>query len=68
MISQTTIDEVRSLPIDAVVGKYETLKKTGSGYTCCCPFHNEKSPSFSLKPSIGRYKCFGCGAGTAHRQ
>lgn len=49
-----------------VVGDFVTLKKRGSNYTACCPFHNEKTPSFSVSASKGIYKCFGCGkSGTA---
>ena len=49
-----------------VVGDFVTLKKRGSNYTACCPFHNEKTPSFSVSATKGIYKCFGCGkSGTA---
>lgn len=44
-----------------VVGDYVKLKKSGSGFTGLCPFHNEKTPSFHVTPKLGIYKCFGCG-------
>jgi DNA primase len=46
-----------------IVGDYVSLKKKGNNYWACCPFHNEKSPSFSVNPSKGFFKCFGCGKG-----
>jgi DNA primase len=46
-----------------VVGDYISLKKKGNNYWACCPFHNEKTPSFSVNPSKGLFKCFGCGKG-----
>ena len=39
------------------------LKKQGKNFHACCPFHNEKTPSFVVSPSKGVYKCFGCGKG-----
>ncbi|TAH19682.1 MAG: DNA primase [Cytophagales bacterium] len=45
-----------------VVQDFLSLKKKGQNYWACCPFHNEKSPSFSVAPAKGIYKCFGCGA------
>ncbi len=46
-----------------VVGGYIHLKKKGNEYSSCCPFHEEKTPSFSVSPSKQLYHCFGCGAG-----
>ena len=52
--------------IEEVVGDFVTMKRRGANYTACCPFHNEKTPSFYVSPSKGIYKCFGCGeSGTA---
>ena len=52
--------------VEEVVGDFVSLKRAGSVYKACCPFHNEKTPSFVVSPSKGIYKCFGCGkAGTA---
>src|SRR5690606_4686364 len=55
-------EEVRSATdIVDVVGSYVQLKKKGSNYFGLCPFHGEKTPSFSVNPGLGIYKCFGCG-------
>lgn len=49
-----------------LIGRYVPLKKAGAEFTACCPFHNEKTPSFTVSPRKGFYHCFGCGAhGTA---
>lgn len=48
--------------IEEVIGEFVTLKKRGTNYTANCPFHNERTPSFSVSPTKGIYKCFGCGA------
>ncbi|MBC7390895.1 MAG: DNA primase [Opitutaceae bacterium] len=61
-ISRETIERIKShADIVEVVSDYLTLKRRGSSLTACCPFHNEKSPSFHVNPRLGIYKCFGCG-------
>ena len=50
-------------PVDEVIGSYLTLKRAGGRYTACCPFHNEKTPSFTVFPDTSSYYCFGCGSG-----
>ena len=58
------IEEVRSSnKIVDIIGGYVRLQKKGSSYFGLCPFHNEKSPSFSVSPNKQMYYCFGCGAG-----
>lgn len=64
MIDRETIDRVfAAANIVEIVGDYVTLKRKGVNYMACCPFHNEKTPSFVVSPSKGVYKCFGCGKG-----
>ena len=67
MIPQETVNRILdTAQIVDVVGDFVTLKKRGANHIACCPFHNEKTPSFSVSPSKGIYKCFGCGkSGTA---
>ena len=58
------IDEIRSrLDILDAVQSRVVLKKRGANYWGCCPFHNEKTPSFCVNPQKGIFKCFGCGEG-----
>ena len=62
MIPQSKIDEIlHAANIEEVVGDYVRLKRRGANLTGLCPFHNEKTPSFSVSPAKGIYKCFGCG-------
>ena len=67
MIKPETIQTIfDTAQVEEVVGDFVTLKKRGSNHIGLCPFHNEKTPSFSVSPSKGIYKCFGCGkAGNA---
>lgn len=63
-ISRQTIDQINdSVDLVNLIGEYVTLKKKGTNWEACCPFHDEKSPSFKVNPVKGIYKCFGCGKG-----
>ena len=62
MITQNTIQQILSrIDILEVVGQFVRLKKRGANYLGLCPFHNEKTPSFTVSPSKEIFKCFGCG-------
>lgn len=64
MIVQSSIEQLlNALTIEDVVGDYVSLKRSGSRYKGCCPFHDEKTPSFVVSPTMGIYKCFGCQKG-----
>jgi DNA primase len=61
-IPEETVDRIRqAADILEVINDYVSLKKRGSNYIACCPFHNEKTPSFNVNPTRQIYKCFGCG-------
>jgi len=66
-IPQDFIDDlIERADISEVIGRRVEIKKAGKEYKACCPFHNEKTPSFTVSPDKGFYHCFGCGAhGTA---
>lgn len=62
-LRQETIQQIQErIEIEEVVSDFISLKRKGQNLWACCPFHNEKSPSFSVAPAKGIYKCFGCGA------
>ena len=62
MIDRTTIDRIfDAARIIDVVSEFVTLKRRGANYIGCCPFHNERTPSFIVSPVKNIYKCFGCG-------
>ncbi|HOL00788.1 MAG TPA: DNA primase [Paludibacteraceae bacterium] len=64
MIDQATIDRIiQAAPIQEVISEYVTLKRRGANLIGLCPFHNEKTPSFTVSPSKGIFKCFGCNKG-----
>lgn len=67
MIPQDTIEKIIGLAhIEDVIGDFVALRRAGTNYKGCCPFHDEKTPSFVVSPAKGIYKCFGCGkAGNA---
>ncbi|MGE9266685.1 MAG: DNA primase, partial [Verrucomicrobiales bacterium] len=63
-IPEETVEQVlAATDIVDVIGSYFPLKRAGSLYKACCPFHNEKTPSFTVNPGWQSFKCFGCGEG-----
>ncbi|MCX2717096.1 DNA primase [Helicobacter sp. MIT 21-1697] len=64
MISKHSIETLKqNIDIVDIIGSHIDLKKSGSNYIACCPFHNEKTPSFVISPTKGFYHCYGCGMG-----
>ena len=64
MIPAETVSKILdTVRIEEVIGEFVTLRKRGSNLLGLCPFHNEKTPSFTVSAIKGFYKCFGCGAG-----
>jgi DNA primase len=64
LIPREIIDEIRQrCDIEDVIGSYVTLKRTGANVKGLCPFHSEKTPSFTVYPANQSFYCFGCGAG-----
>ena len=63
-IPRETVDQIlQAARIEEVVGEFVSLKKRGTNLWGVCPFHNEKTPSFSVNPARNIFKCFGCGKG-----
>ena len=63
MIKEKSIQEVLEVArIEEVIGDFMNLRKRGANFIGLCPFHNEKTPSFTVSPAKGIFKCFGCGA------
>jgi len=63
-MNRNTVETIKQkLSIESVVGSYVKLEKSGKNFRACCPFHNEKTPSFYVTPDMGIFKCFGCHKG-----
>jgi len=61
MIAESSIEQLLNIvAIEDVVGDYVNIKRSGSRFKGSCPFHDEKTASFIVTPSMGIYKCFGC--------
>jgi DNA primase len=64
MFNQTVIEEIKTRNnIEDVISSYVRLTRSGQNVKGLCPFHSEKTPSFTVHPSDGFFYCFGCGAG-----
>jgi len=64
MIDRALVDEILArTDMEGLVGSYVTLKRAGANYSGLCPFHSEKTPSFTVFPADGSFYCFGCGVG-----
>ena len=64
-MTNQTVEKIKELDIYEIIKSYMTneIKKTGTTFKACCPFHEEKTPSFTITPERGMFKCFGCGEG-----
>lgn len=62
-MSKLSEDILNTIDIVDIINRYVPLKRAGANFTACCPFHNEKTPSFMVSPSKQIFKCFGCGKG-----
>ena len=62
MLVKEAIDRINDEIVE-LISHFIELKQHGRNYQGCCPFHNEKTPSFNVSPAKGIYKCFGCGKG-----
>ena len=63
LYSKESLENLRhKIDLHEVVSSYIEMKRSGSHYQALCPFHDEKTPSFSMKPGDSHYHCFGCGA------
>ena len=63
-IVQECVERIKSsVDIVELVGRYIQLRRAGNSWKACCPFHNEKTPSFHVNPARQAFKCFGCGVG-----
>ena len=64
IISEDIINQIKErINIVDVIGEYVNLKASGKNYKGLCPFHSEKTPSFTVSPEKGIFHCFGCGTG-----
>ena len=62
-LSPQWLDELRArITLSTVIGRHVRLQKAGREFKACCPFHDEKTPSFTINDAKGFYHCFGCGA------
>ena len=63
-IDKITIEKIRdAVSIESIIGKFVTLRRSGSSFVGCCPFHGDTHPSMVVSPARQRFKCFPCGAG-----
>ena len=61
-IIQECVERIKgSIDIVELIGRYIQLRRAGNSWKACCPFHNEKTPSFHVNPARQAFKCFGCG-------